>query len=147
MTFAVYFLPEVTRVADTLVAWSMTWLLVSTRPLEEITMPVPSAVWSLYFSSEVMSTMPGSTFWASALALSEPVPVFAPPELLDPPLRPLPPPKDGSGLALPFPLPPKGLPCDPFPLKGETAEGLLLEWLSATAAPAPAAAASTATAT
>src|SRR5690349_9993481 len=117
----------------------MTWLLVSTRPLAEITMPVPSAVAPLYLSSEVMSTTPGSTFLAIALASREPLPEFAWP---DPPFAPLPP-KDGNG----FPLPPKGLARDPFPLNGETAEELpLLVWLSATAAPAPAPAASTATA-
>ncbi len=127
--------------ADTLVAWSMTWLLVSTRPLEEITMPVPSAVASLYFRLESTSTMPGSTCAASALALSEPEPVFVPPE--PPELDPLPAPEDGNGFALP-----NGLDPEPFPLSGELAGELALpEWLSATAAPAPAAAASTATAT
>ena len=39
----------------------MTWLLVSTRPFEVRTMPVPSAVASLYLRSEVTSTRPGST--------------------------------------------------------------------------------------
>ena len=52
-------------------------------------MPVPSAVAPLYLSWEVTSTMPGSTLAASALAFSEPVPVFAPPAL-DPPFAPLP---------------------------------------------------------
>ena len=42
-------------------------------------MPVPSAVASLYLRAEVMSTMPGSTLAASALASSGPVPLFAPP--------------------------------------------------------------------
>ena len=94
-----------------------------------------------------MSTMPGSTLAASALAFSEPVPVFAPPEppALDPPFAPLPPPKDGSGFGFPFALPP-GFACGPFPLNGETAAGLFV-WLSETAMPAPAAAATTATAT
>src|SRR5882757_9783841 len=118
----------------------MTWLLVSTRPLDEITMPVPCAVAWLYLRLEETSTMPGSTLAASALAFSEPPPVFVPPE---PPELPDPLPEDGSGFALP-----KGLDCEPFPLSGEFAEELgVPEWFSATAAPAPAAAASTATAT
>src|ERR1700756_4535617 len=103
----------------------MTWLLVSTRPLEEITMPVPSAVASLYFRLESTSTMPGSTCVASALALSEPEPVFVPPEPpeLDPldPLAPLPAPEDGNGFALP-----NGLDPEPFPLSGELEGGLAL---------------------
>ena len=73
--------------AETLVDWSMTWLLVSTRPVEEMTMPVPSAVAPLYLRSEVMSTRPGSTLADSALAFSEPVPLLVPPV---PPLPPLP---------------------------------------------------------
>ena len=74
-----YVLPEATSVADTLVASSITWLLVSTRPLGEMTMPVPSAAALLYLSCEVMSTMAGSTLAASACAFSEPVPVLVPP--------------------------------------------------------------------
>src|ERR1700761_4284321 len=142
MTSAVYFLPEVTSVAVTPVASSMTWLLVSTRPLGEITMPVPSAVASLYLRFESISTMPGSTWAASALAFSDPVPLFVPEPLL-------PVPEDGRGFTLPLPLPPKGFACDPLPLNGELAEGAAPEpeWFSATAAPAPAAAARTATAT
>src|ERR1700728_813715 len=124
----------------------MTWLLVRTRPLDESTMPVPSAVASLYVSLETTSTMPGSTWGASALAFSGPVPPLVPP-WLDPPLV-----GSGNGLAplpLPLPLPPwpKGLACDPLPPIGETAADEVVVWLSASAAPAPAPAASTATAT
>jgi hypothetical protein len=54
--------PDPTRVARTLVAWSMTWLLVSTRPEEDTIIPVPSAVSPRYLSVEVMSTRPGLTF-------------------------------------------------------------------------------------
>src|ERR1700722_785191 len=129
ITLAVYFWPEVTMVADTLVASSITWLLVSTRPLAEITMPVPSAVASLYVRAEVTSTMPGSTLLASAAAFSEPVPAFV---LPDPsPLL------EGTGMGAVFPLPPRGLDADPFPLNGELAVGLAEEpeWFSPTAAP------------
>src|SRR5579863_6221685 len=126
----------------------MTWLLVSTRPLDDRTMPVPSAVALLYVRAEVMSTMPGSTLAASALASSGPVPLLVPPWLEPPWLGafPLPLVGSGNGVPPPLPLPPKGLDCAPDPPSGEVADGALLEWLSATAAPAPAAAASTATA-
>jgi hypothetical protein len=43
-TLAVYCLPVVTSVALIVVAPSITWLLVSTRPSLLSTMPVPSAV-------------------------------------------------------------------------------------------------------
>src|ERR1700744_6313874 len=106
MTFAVYFLPETTSVPVTLVASSMTWLLVSTSPLEEITMPVPSAVSPLYFSVEVMSTTPGSTLAASADAFREPVPLLAP----VPALAPLPPALDEPPPELEPPAPEPALP-------------------------------------
>ena len=154
-------MPETTNWADTLVAWSMTWLLVSTRPFDEMTMPVPSAVSPLYFRSEVMSTRAGSTLPESAVAFSEPVPLLvaagaavacgpeaaeaAPAERVGPgaaagaavpPVPPLPAP------LLPVPL----FPVPPLPELGESATGVLELWLSATATPAPAPAASTATA-
>ena len=81
-------------------------------------MPVPSAVASLYLRLEMTSTMPGSTLVASALAFSEPVPVFVLPEPPEPlaAVDPLPAPEDGYGFALP-----KGLDCEPFPLSGLSA--------------------------
>ena len=54
----------------TVVAPSITWLLVSTRPEDEMIIPVPSAVSPLYLSVEVMSTRPGSTLFATADRLS-----------------------------------------------------------------------------
>ena len=60
------------------VAWSITWLLVSTRPREEMIIPVPSAVSPLYLSDATISTRPGSTFLATVSGLSgadrEPLP-------------------------------------------------------------------------
>ena len=50
-----------TTVALILVESSMTWLLVSTRPPEVITMPVPAASSPLYCSAVLMITRPGST--------------------------------------------------------------------------------------
>src|SRR5579871_1179333 len=51
----------------------MTWLLVRTRPSEEITMPVPAA--SLPPSATamfvLMSTIPGLTLFATAVVLAE----------------------------------------------------------------------------
>src|ERR1700728_3518992 len=100
MTLAVYVRPEVTSWAETLVDWSMTWLLVSTRPLDEMTMPVPSAVAPLYFRSEVTSTRPGSTLAESEVAFGDPVPLLVPPVPV-PPESPLPvdpkPPKPPNG--------------------------------------------------
>src|SRR5260370_10577810 len=49
---------------------SITWLLVSTSPDEEMIIPVPSAVSFLYFSVETMSTRPGSTFFTTAAGTS-----------------------------------------------------------------------------
>src|SRR5580698_4458292 len=115
----------------------MTWLLVSTRPLDDSTMPVPSADAPLYFRSEVMSTMPGSTFAASAEALSEPVPELVPPEpwFAPPWFSPFEPePCCGSWLPLPLPDPPSGF--DWEPLDGARADDELPVWLRATAAPA-----------
>src|ERR1700728_3742682 len=122
MTLAVYVRPEVTSWAETLVDWSMTWLLVSTRPFDEMTMPVPSAVAPLYFRSEVTSTRPGSTLADSEDAFSEPVPLLVPPVPV-----PVPPP------VLPLPVPPV-----PLLPEGASAAGVPLLWLSATATPAPA---------
>src|SRR6516165_5425041 len=99
MACAGYDLPETTSCAETPVAWSITWLLVSTRPLEEMTIPVPSAVASLYFSCEVMSTIPGSTLAAIAWTFSGPDPVLVPP-------------------LLPLPAPLLGAAPKPFPLNG-----------------------------
>ena len=65
MYCAAALLPGVTRVACTLVDWSMTWLLVSTRPPAEMIIPVPSAVSPLYLSVATISTRPGSTFFAT----------------------------------------------------------------------------------
>src|SRR5580692_7326527 len=106
MTLAVYVRPEVTSWAETLVDWSITWLLVSTSPVDEMTMPVPSAVAPLYFRSEVTSTRPGSTLVASAFAFRDPVPLLSP----LPPESPLP--VDGKP---PKPLPPNGLVSVPLP--------------------------------
>ena len=53
--------------ARTLVAPSITWLLVSTRPEEEMIIPVPSAVSPLNVRFDVMSTRPGSTFFCTVL--------------------------------------------------------------------------------
>src|SRR5580692_1353052 len=148
MTLAVYVRPEVTSWAETLVDWSITWLLVSTRPVDEMTMPVPSAVAPLYFRSEVTSTRPGSTLAASALAFRDPVPLLS----LPPPEPPLPvegkppkPPPNGLVSVPPPPLPPVPVPVPGLPL-GASAEEVVVLWLSATATPAPAPAASTATA-
>ena len=44
------------------VAPSMTWLLVSTSPLEVSTIPVPAALACWYPSVDTMSTRPGDTF-------------------------------------------------------------------------------------
>src|SRR5579875_1216117 len=96
----------------------MTWLLVSTRPSEFSTIPVPSAVSLEYCRVEVMSTTPGSTLFATDWTFS--------PELVLPPEL----------------LPGIGMSCEDTPV--ELPVPLLL---SATAAPAPAPAASTATAT
>src|SRR5690349_15198049 len=51
------------------VAWSITWLLVSTRPFAEMIIPVPSAVSPLYLSDATISTRPGSTFFATVSRL------------------------------------------------------------------------------
>ncbi len=51
-------------------AWSITWLLVSTSPPEEMIIPVPSAVSLLYLSVAMMSTRPGSTFFCTFAGLS-----------------------------------------------------------------------------
>ena len=48
---------------------SMTWLLVSTSPLELITMPVPAARSLLYWSVVLMITTPGRTRAAMSCAL------------------------------------------------------------------------------
>ena len=53
-------------------AWSITWLLVSTSPPEEMTIPVPSAVSLLYLRFDMMSTRPGSTFFCTVFGLSGP---------------------------------------------------------------------------
>src|ERR1700683_4226746 len=53
-----------------LVAPSMTWLLVITRPEADRTIPVPLADSLSYRSVEVMSTRPGSTFFLTAAWLS-----------------------------------------------------------------------------
>jgi hypothetical protein len=105
-------------VARTLVAWSMTWLLVSTSPEEDTIIPVPSAVSPRYLSVAVMSTRPGLTFRATATGSSvadDPLPAA----LLC-----------GAGTSL------------------DAAGDVLLPWLSsATVSPAPMLAASAATAT
>ena len=59
-TLALYCLP-VAVVAEIEVESSMTWLLVSTRPLELSTMPVAAAASLLYCSVVLISTRPGST--------------------------------------------------------------------------------------
>src|SRR5260370_4729585 len=53
-----------------LVAPSITWLLVMTRPVEDRIMPVPSAVSLSYLSVEEMSTRPGSTRFSTSGRLS-----------------------------------------------------------------------------
>src|SRR5580693_9756521 len=73
----------------------MTWLLVSTRPLLLITMPVASAVPPTYCRLLWMSTTPGSTALAMACSweLPTPEPEFEPLPGLNPPLfglKPLP---------------------------------------------------------
>ena len=119
-------LPWMTRVACTLVAWSITWLLVSTRPPAVTIIPVPSAVSPLYLSVAVMSTRPGSTFFATI---------------------------DGSSGAAEAPLP-DALSCGPGtpppaePPAETPAAGVAPGWrFSATVAPAPMLAASAATRT
>jgi hypothetical protein len=86
-------LPLWTSVALIDVAPSITWLLVRTTPsLADKMMPVPSAVSLWYFSVEVMSTIPGSTFASSACWFS------VPPE--------------GAVLPPPDPLPGCGMSCE-----------------------------------
>src|SRR5579864_2941058 len=65
-------------VALTAVEPSMTWLLVSTRPSERITMPVPAADSLLYCSVVSMITRPGWTLFriACSLALDEDPPLL-----------------------------------------------------------------------
>jgi hypothetical protein len=147
-------LPVVTSVTVMLVASLTTWLLVSTRPLDEMTMPVPSATSPAYCSVESTSTTPGSTLAAMAVAFSDPVPEFVPPLLPLLPLLPEPLPNGLVPKGLPPPngllpeLPPELPPPFPVPPPGRLPEAdvLAAEWLSPTAAPAPAPAASTATA-
>src|ERR1700686_5030732 len=69
ITVAVYVRPLPTIRALIAVAFSMTWLFVSTRPDEESTMPVPAAAppWANVVS---MSTMAGSTCDAMADVLT-----------------------------------------------------------------------------
>ena len=93
---------------------SITWLLVSTSPDDEMIIPVPSAVSLLYLSVEVMSTRPGSTFFATATRLSG---------------------------AEENPLP-AALLCGPGTLFEMAADGAVPCWLSATVTPAPMPAAS-----
>ena len=57
-------------IARYLVAPSITWLLVSTRPEADRIIPVPSAVSLWYLSAAVMSTRPGLTFRSTAAWLS-----------------------------------------------------------------------------
>ena len=60
--------PGSTSLAWMIVAPSITWLLVSTSPDDEMIIPVPSAVSLLYLSVEMMSTRPGLTFAATFAA-------------------------------------------------------------------------------
>ena len=81
-----------------MVAPSITWLLVSTSPDDEMIIPVPSAVSLSYFSVEVMSTRPGLTFFSTAAALSgadDPLPAAL---LFGPGTSPEEIPADGAGL-------------------------------------------------
>ena len=110
----------VARLARTLVAPSITWLFVSTRPEAEMIIPVPSAVSPLNLRFDMMSTRPGSTFFRTASGLS------------------------GAAEA---PLP-DALSCGPGTSPEETpAAGGVLWPPNATVAPAPTPAASAATAT
>src|ERR1700733_8131121 len=79
MIFVVYRWPFPRSVAVMLVESSITWLLVSTRPSELITMPVPAACSLLYCSVVLMMTRPGSTLLRIAVWLAFPA---APPPLL-----------------------------------------------------------------
>src|SRR5580704_10720770 len=69
------------------VAFSITWLFVSTRPDEVRTMPVPAAAppWARVVS---MSTIPGSTFAAIAEVLTPAGVLFDPDPFPDPDPRP-----------------------------------------------------------
>ena len=96
----------------------MTWLLVITSPVDEMIIPVPSAVSLLYVSVEVMSTRPGFTLFATATRLSG---------------------ADEDPL-------PAALSCGPGTSFEEIpADGAALWWFSATVTPAPMPAASAAT--
>jgi hypothetical protein len=94
--------------------------LVSTRPVEDRIIPVPSAVSLWYFSVDLMSTRPGSTFLCTAATFSGEAEDPLPAALLR-----------GAGTSL-----------------EEMPEAAELLWLSsATVTPAPMLAASTATTT
>ena len=97
---------------------STTWLLVSTRPLEESTIPVPAAAPFTYLSWELISTTPGSTLFATDCSLR--LVVLALPAAF----------RFGDGIC-----------CD------DTELGFCEFWFSATTVPAPTAAATAATTT
>jgi hypothetical protein len=115
------FCPVAGTVAAILVAFSMTWLLVSTRPLSAlITMPVPAARSLLYCSAVLMITTPCAT-------------------LLRLPCTPLP----GAGTAVLG----SGAGANALPLGAGDAEEFAAGWYRATTEPAPRAPAASATAT
>ena len=93
-------------------------------------MPVPSSVPLWYLGEEMMSTIPGLTFWAAAATF--PLVLLLPPAAGPPPTPPNPPPD-----------PPK----PPPPGWATLGEELLEPWLSASTVPAPTPAASAATTT
>src|SRR5580693_277434 len=107
-----------TTVACRLVDPSTTWLLVSTRPFEDSTIPVPAAAPFSYLSWELISTTPGSTLFATDCSLS--AALLALPAAF----------RFGDGICW-----------------EETEPGFCEFWFSATTVPAPTAAATAATAT
>src|SRR5271155_4315949 len=78
------------------VAPSITWLLVTTSPVEVSPMPVPAASSCWYPSVVSISTSPGSTFFAMAETSLGPLPPDEPepPDVPEPPNAPEPP--DGA---------------------------------------------------
>ena len=110
-----------------LVAFSMTWLLVSTRPPALSTMPVPAACSLLYCSVVLMMTRLGSTFFRTAASLA-----LVPGGVLG---------MIGTGLLLG-----NGAAGTALMLGAGAAEALDVGWYSATTVPAPRAPAASATA-
>src|ERR1700722_5339333 len=110
---------------------SMTWLLVSTRPSELITMPVAAADSLLYCSAVLIRTRPGETLFTMACSLL--MLLVGPPVLGCVGIAPV-----GSGLGFSAPLLGAG---------AALLVALELGWYSATTEPAPSAPAASATST